>query len=71
LDAGRAFSETLMRMKHRHGDSWYEMSEIEERRDSTENDAERRWGNRRIYRCTACEEDIMIDSGPESVEPPR
>lgn len=51
----------LGRVQHSHGDdSWHDMAEVSPRADSAENDTERDWSRGRIFRCTACADEIRI-----------
>ncbi len=60
-------TETLLRLKHRHGQSWQEMDDITERRGVAATDPEREWSSHRIFRCEACAEEILVEmpAGPE------
>ncbi len=58
--------EMEYRMSHRHNDgSTWPMVEVRQHHDAADHDPERRWGLRRIFRCTSCEETVTIESGPE------
>jgi hypothetical protein len=49
------------RIEHRHGDgSWGEMVEDRPPHDAAELDPERGWRNGRLFRCTSCDESVMI-----------
>ena len=49
-------------LHHRHDDgSWAQMERVEH--DSAEYDAERTWMRRAIFRCTTCDEQVMVTDG--------
>jgi hypothetical protein len=49
-------------LQHRHGDgSWAQMERVEH--DSAEYDAERSWMRGAIFRCTTCDEQVMVTEG--------
>jgi hypothetical protein len=61
--------EIEYRVSHRHNDgSSSPMVEVTSHHDAAEHDPERRWGLRRIFRCTSCAESITIEpiGGDES-----
>ncbi len=52
-------------IRHRHGDgSWSPMEESPAHHDAAAHDAERTWGRGRIFRCTRCAEEILVDAEP-------
>ena len=60
--------EAQYRIEHRHGDgSWAPMVEEGSHHDSAQHDPERSWGKRRLFRCTRCDESVLI--GPEEDKP--
>jgi hypothetical protein len=62
-------AEMQLRIEHRHDDgSWAEMLEDESPHDPAAHDPERSWGRRRLFRCTRCDETVLV--GPEEQEPP-
>ena len=51
----------LARLEHSHGNNdWHEMSEVTSDHDVAGSDPERQWARGRIYRCTACEDEIRV-----------
>jgi hypothetical protein len=63
MDYTRA-AEVQYRIEHQHGDgSWAPMVEERSHHDSADHDPERSWGQRRLFRCTKCDESVLI--GPE------
>ena len=61
--------EAQYRLEHRHSDgSWASMEPVRQHHDPAEHDPERAWSVRRIFRCTRCDETVMI--GPEEDAPP-
>ena len=47
-------------LRHRHDDgNWGDMVEAPPD-DAADHDVERRWGRGRLFRCTACEEAVLI-----------
>jgi len=67
MDYARS-AEVQYRIEHRHGDgSWAPMVEEASHHDSAEHDPERSWGKRRLFRCTRCDESVLIE--PEEEKP--
>jgi hypothetical protein len=61
--------EATYRLEHRHGDgSWGPMTEQPSHHAPADHDPERSWGRRRLFRCTRCDEAVLI--GPEEDAPP-
>ena len=57
-------------LQHRHEDgSWGQMERVAD--DSTEFDAERSWIRGAVFRCTTCDERVMVTEGAtdQAVEP--
>ena len=53
--------EAEYRLMHRHGDgSWGEMVEAPLQHDPASHDPERRWGFGRLFRCTSCDEGVLV-----------
>ena len=51
----------LARLEHHHGGGeFHEMVEVSVGHDSAESDPERDWARGRIFRCTACEDEIRV-----------
>lgn len=51
----------MVRFQHSHGgNEYHEMREVTGH-DSAVRDPERGWLRRRIFRCTACEDEISVD----------
>jgi len=49
-------------LQHRHNDgSWARMERVEH--DSAEYDAERSWMHGNVFRCSACDEQVMVTEG--------
>ncbi len=62
MDLVRSF-ELRYRIEHRHDDgSWSEMVEEDRPHDAADNDAERSWGKRRIFRCARCDERVTLEA---------
>jgi hypothetical protein len=60
--------EAQYRVEHRHGDGSYApMTEERSHHDSADHDPERSWGKRRLFRCTRCDESVLIE--PEEEKP--
>ena len=58
--------EMALRIEHRHSDgSWGELTEDRSHHSPSDHDPERRWGLRRIFRCTSCDEAVTIIDGEE------
>jgi hypothetical protein len=58
------FVESAYRIQHRHKDGgWGTMEEQPLHHGQAEHDPERRWGLRRIFRCTSCDERISVVEG--------
>jgi hypothetical protein len=66
LDQGRAYGETLLRLKHRHGDAWYPLVEAEGLHERAEQDVERKWISGRIFRCQSCAEAVLVEEESDS-----
>ena len=54
---------------HHGGDEWHEMYEVDPH-DSAETDPERLWPNGRIFRCSACQDEVRVQLPNEEVERP-
>jgi hypothetical protein len=63
----------LARLQHNHGgDEWHDMVDATPGHDSAESDPERQWARGRIFRCTACEDEIRISvPAPSAIEGAR
>jgi hypothetical protein len=62
------FAEEEFRIQHRHRDGSYaDLEEVPTHHDSAQHDPERWWGKVRTFRCTKCEETVLI--GPEEDAP--
>ena len=61
-------SELALRLQHRHSDGSWSPLEPRSPHDSADVDAERSWGTGRIYVCTACGEEVLVEpaADPES-----
>jgi hypothetical protein len=67
MDYARS-AEVQYRIEHRHQDGgWAPMVEEGSHHDSAEHDPERSWGKRRLFRCTRCDEAVLIE--PEEQKP--
>jgi hypothetical protein len=60
LDQTRLFVDTIIRTKHRHGDSWHPMVEVPGTHDES-HDVERQWLRGRIFRCEQCADEIRVE----------
>jgi hypothetical protein len=61
-------AEVQYRIEHRHEDgSWAPMIEEQNHHDAAEHDPERSWGKGRVFRCTKCDEGVLIE--PEEEKP--
>ena len=61
-------AELQYRIEHRHEDgSWSPMIEERDHHDAAEHDPERLWGTGRLFRCTKCDEGVLIE--PEEEKP--
>ena len=48
-------------LAHSHGgDEWHEMHDVTPSHDAAEGDPERQWARGRIFRCSACEDEIRV-----------
>jgi hypothetical protein len=62
------YAEELYRIQHRHNDGTYaDMEEVPTHHDAAQHDPERWWSKVRVFRCTKCEESLVI--GPEEDAP--
>lgn len=63
----------LARLEHNHGgDDYHDMVEVTRGHDSAENDPERQWARGRIFRCSACEDEIRVSMpDPSPIEGAR
>jgi hypothetical protein len=60
------------RIEHRHSDGdWAPMVEEGSHHDAAEHDPERQWGKRRLFRCTKCDEAVLIEPEEERLVAPR
>jgi hypothetical protein len=61
--------EAQYRIEHRHGDgSVAPMTEVPVHHDSTQHDPERSWGVKRLFRCTRCDETVLIAPEEDAAE---
>jgi hypothetical protein len=59
--------ELELRLRHRHSDgSWAPLAEVSRSHDPAGSDPERSWGVGRLFRCTRCAEEVVV----ETDEPP-
>ena len=61
------FDYSTFKVMHRHGDLWVEVAP-HEHHDAAAHDPERSWVHHpRLYRCTGCDEEVMVvpNSGTE------
>jgi hypothetical protein len=60
----------LARLEHHHGGGdWHAMEEVSAGHDPAASDPERSWGRARIFRCTACEDEVQIvPADPSPIE---
>ena len=68
MDFGR-ITELTLRLEHRHADgSWGELERRPSHHDPADHDPEREWGNRTIYQCKTCYEEVAVSTvdDPES-----
>lgn len=63
----RRIAQLQLTVRHRHGDgSWGSMESVgRAHHDPAQHDPERDWGKGRLFRCTGCDEEIVVDAGPE------
>jgi hypothetical protein len=60
-----------LKLMHYHGDELVPLAETASHHDSASHDAERGIGwYRRIFRCTTCEEEIVVDAKQEEPSQP-
>lgn len=60
MDQAR-MGEALFRLRHRHGDgSWADLSEVRPHHDPADHDPERSWIAARRFRCTSCDEEVVV-----------
>jgi hypothetical protein len=53
--------EMAYKVEHRHSDgSWGEMIEDKSHHSPAEHDPERKWGRFRLFRCTSCEQNVLL-----------
>jgi hypothetical protein len=51
----------LARLQHHHGgNEWHDMEEVSVSHDSAGSDPERSWARGRIFRCTSCEDEVLL-----------
>ena len=61
-------AELQYRIEHRHTDGdGAPMVEERSHHDSADHDPERSWGQRTLFRCTKCDEGVLIE--PEEEKP--
>jgi hypothetical protein len=59
-------SELGLRLKHLHDDgTWSQLERVQQHDDPAEHDPERAWASGRLYRCTRCDEQVMVTSDVE------
>jgi hypothetical protein len=60
MDFGR-IAELTLRVHHRHEDgSWGSFEPGPSHHDPDAHDEEREWANGTLYRCTTCDEEIVV-----------
>ena len=64
-------ADFLVRVQHRHNDgSWGELAPERGHHDAAAHDPESDWSKgRRLYRCTTCDEEVLISSDRADQEP--
>jgi hypothetical protein len=63
--------EAQYRLEHRHDDgTWGRMVEQPVHHDSAQHDPERAWGIKRLFRCTRCDETVLIAPDEDPPPPP-
>jgi hypothetical protein len=61
--------EAQYRLEHRHDDgTWRTMVEVPVHHDSAQHDPERSWGVKRLFRCTRCDETVLITPEEDAAE---
>ncbi len=58
IERGRL--DAILRISHRHGDDWAELAPREHNSPS-DHDPERDWSRGRIYECSRCQEQILVE----------
>ena len=61
MDQGRTYADTILRLKHRDGDAWHPLVELEATHNVAERDVERGWLRSRIFRCNECDIEIVLE----------
>ena len=69
MDYGRSM-ELSLRLKHRHNDGSWSPLEPRAPHDSAELDPERSWGSGKIYVCSACGEEVLVEPPADPAPPP-
>lgn len=58
------------RIEHQHADGgWAPLVEEGNHHDAAAHDPERQWGKRRLFRCTKCDEAVLIEPEERLVDP--
>ncbi|MEO8570813.1 MAG: hypothetical protein ABI553_03850 [Chloroflexota bacterium] len=60
MDLLRA-SEVSLKLRHLHDDgSWASFEPARSHHDPSDHDPEREWANGTIYKCTSCDEEVLV-----------
>jgi hypothetical protein len=63
--------EAQYRLEHRHRDgTWAPMAAERSHHDPADHDPERRWGVRTLFRCSKCDEGVLVGPEEEDEQPP-
>jgi hypothetical protein len=68
MDLARV-AELQLRLQHRHDDGTWGSFEPREPHDPAELDPERGWASGTIYKCTACDEEVLVSTVDDPLDP--
>jgi hypothetical protein len=64
-------AEYAVRLRHRHDDgSVGEFEPVPAHHSPADHDPERAWGNETVYRCTTCDEELLVSATDDPARPP-
>ena len=62
--------EYSLHLRHRHDDdTWGTFEPVPSHHSPAEHDPEREWASGTIYRCTTCDEEVLVGTGDDPEEP--
>jgi hypothetical protein len=64
-------AEYSFRLRHRHDDgSMSDFEPVVSHHSPADHDPEREWADGTVYRCTTCDEEVLVSPAEEPANPP-